>query len=100
MRKCPECESSMKELKAKTLDGVEYSYFKCSKCGKEILDIKQLHNVAQKYRTLKKYNVKLSKWGLSLGLRIPKELVKKYSLKNEEEVTIIPEEDSIRIIPA
>ena len=31
---------------------------------------------------LKKYQVKLSKWELSSGLRIPKELVKKYSLKD------------------
>ncbi|MBI2549529.1 AbrB/MazE/SpoVT family DNA-binding domain-containing protein [Candidatus Woesearchaeota archaeon] len=36
---------------------------------------------------------------MSLGLRIPKELVEKYNLKNEEEVTIIPEEKSIRIVP-
>ncbi|MBI2139166.1 AbrB/MazE/SpoVT family DNA-binding domain-containing protein [Candidatus Woesearchaeota archaeon] len=100
MRKCAECRGVMQELKAKTPEDVWYSYYKCGKCGEEIVDMKQLHHVAEKYRTLKKYNVKLSKWGLSLGLRIPKELVKRYGLKDEEEVAIIPEEKGIRIVAA
>mgnify|MGYP001610322871 FL=1 len=88
----------MQQLKAKTPEGIEYHYYKCNEDGEEIVDMKQLHEVAEKYRILKKYNVKLSKWGLSLGLRIPKELVEKYKLKNEKEVSIIPEKTGIRII--
>jgi len=98
MRKCNECGEMMNELKAGTPEGVEYSYYKCGKCGEEIVDMKQLHQVAEQYRTLKRYQVKLSKWGLSLGLRIPKELVEKYGLKDNEEVAIIPEKKGIRII--
>lgn len=98
MRKCTDCGGSMQELKSKTPEGIEYNYYKCRKDGGEIVDMKQLHEVAESYRTLKKYNVKLSKWGLSLGLRIPKELVDKYKLKNEKEVSIIPEKKGIRII--
>ena len=98
MRKCTECKGTMQEFKAKTPEGIEYSYYKCKKCGEEIVDMKQLHAVAEKYRILKKYQVKLSKWGLSLGLRIPKELVEKYKLKTAEEVSIIPEKKGIRII--
>ena len=60
----------------------------------------QLHEVAEQYRTLKRYNVKLSKWGLSLGIRIPKELVKRYDLKNDGEVSIIPEKKGIKILPS
>lgn len=100
MKKCTECKGNMKELIAKTLEGFEYKYFKCEKCGEEILDMNQLHNVAEKYRAMKRFNAKISKWGMSLGVRIPKELVKRYHLKNEEEVAIIPEEKGIRIIPA
>ena len=98
MRKCTECGSTMQQLKAKTPEGIEYNYYKCKKGGEEIVDMKQLHDVAESYRILKKYNVKLSKWGLSLGLRIPKELVEQYKLKNEKEVSIIPEKSGIRII--
>ena len=98
MRKCSECEGKVKEFKAKTPENVEYSYYRCNECGEEIVDRKQLHKVAERYRTLKKYNVKLSKWGLSLGLRIPKELVKRYNLKDNGEVSIMPEKKGIKII--
>ena len=90
----------MKESKAKTPDGVEYNYFRCQKCGEEIVDMKQLHAVADKYRHMKKFNAKISKWGMSLGVRIPKELAQKYHLENNSEVTIIPEDEGMRIILA
>ena len=97
---CSACKIKMKELSAKTPEGVIYHYFKCGKCGEEIVDMKQLHNVAQKYREMKTFRAKMSKWGLSLGVRIPKELVKKYHFKDNKEVVIIPEDKGIKIIPA
>ena len=99
MRKCSECSGEMKSLKAKTPEDIEYSYYKCKECGEEIVDMKQLHEVAESYRVLKRYHVKLSKWGLSLGLRIPKELVKKYDLKAKEEIVIIPDKKVMKIVP-
>ena len=98
MKKCTECSGIMKQLKAKTPEGIEYNYFKCRKCGEEILNMAQLHDVAEQYRKMKKYNVKLSKWGLSLGFRIPKELVQKYNLRDDKEVSIIPEKSGLKII--
>lgn len=87
MRKCSECEGKMKEFAAKTPEGIGYTYFKCEKCGEEVLNMQQLHNVAEKYRDLKRYHAKISKWGQSLGIRIPKDLVKKYNFEDEKEVT-------------
>ena len=100
MKKCSECSGSMKEMKGKTPEGVDYRYYKCASCGEEIVDIKQLHQVAEKYRAIKSFHVKLSKWGLSLGVRIPKEIVKKYNLKDNEEIIIIPEEKEIKLVPS
>src|SRR3990167_7598239 len=100
MKKCSECKSEMKELIDKTSEGVEYKYFKCNKCGEEILDMSQLHNVAEKYREMKRFHAKISKWGMSLGVRIPKELAQKYKFRDNEEVTMIPEKEGIKIIPA
>ena len=100
MKTCSECQGKMIEESAKTPEGISYKYFKCNNCGEEIVNMEQLHNVANKYRFMKKYHVKLSKWGLSLGLRIPKELAKKYNFKEEKEVTIIPEDKCIKIIPS
>lgn len=98
MKKCSECRREMKELTAKTPEGVEYTYFKCNKCGEEILNMSQLHNVAEKYREMKRFHAKISKWGMSLGLRIPKELVKKYNFKDNKEVIMIPDKEGIKII--
>jgi len=64
----------------------------------EVLGMKELHEVALRYRKMKKYSAKITRRGLSLGLRIPAELVKRYKIKNKEELTIIPEENGFRIL--
>lgn len=99
-KKCSDCNGEMEVLKDRMPEGISYEYYRCKKCGEEVLDMKQLHDVAKKYRIMKRYNVKLSKWGNSLGLRLPKELAKKYNLKSNKEVIIIPQEKGIKIIPA
>jgi len=96
--KCAKCENKMINKKGITPEGFEYDYSTCTNCGEEIVDLKQLHEVAQKYREMKKYSVKISKWGDSLAMRIPKELVKEYNLKSEKRITLIPESKSIKII--
>jgi DNA-directed RNA polymerase subunit RPC12/RpoP len=97
MKKCT-CGKEMKELVGKTPDGVKYNYFRCNSCGEEILDMKQLHSVAEQYRVMKKFNAKLSKWGLSVGLRIPKEILKRHNLKPNKDVFIIDEERGFRVV--
>jgi antitoxin component of MazEF toxin-antitoxin module len=64
------------------------------------VDMQQLHAVAEKYRIIKTYQARLSKWGMSLGVRIPQELVKRYKLHEKSDVAIIPEKGGIRIVPA
>ena len=96
MKKCSECKEEMKEMKGRTPEGVEYKYYRCSKCGYEIVDMKQLHEVAEKYREMKRYHAKLTPWGKSLGLRIPKELAEKYKFKGER--TVVPEDKGLRIV--
>lgn len=96
--KCTKCSGKMAEKSGATPEGVEYHYHKCVECGEEIVDMAQLHAVAEKYRKMKRYTAKLSRWGESMGLRIPKELVKKYKLKENEELSLIPEEKAIKIM--
>ena len=98
MRKCTECGKGMKKLSAKTVDNISYDYYKCTSCGDSILNMDQLGELAEKYRIMKKYRAKLSRWGKSLGLRIPKDLEKEY-FKGHKEVNIIPEKGYIKIIP-
>lgn len=95
---CPKCAGKMVEKKGMTPEGVGYAYSLCGKCGEEIVNMKQLHAVAQQYRETKRYTAKISKWGDSLAVRIPKELAKKYNMKQNGEVTLIPEKEAIKII--
>lgn len=87
----------MAEKAGKTPEGVSYKYFQCSKCGEEIVDMKQLHSVANRYRTMKQFRVKVTKWGSSLGIRIPKELTLQYNFGDE--ISLVPEKNGIRIVP-
>ena len=99
MRTCSSCRKIMTERVGKTPEGVTYKYYRCDSCGEEVLDMKQLHEVAERYRNMRKYRVKLSKWGLSFGLRIPKELVKTNKLDRTKEVEIIEEKVGFRVLP-
>jgi predicted RNA-binding Zn-ribbon protein involved in translation (DUF1610 family) len=99
MKKCGDCGGSMKEKAAVTPEGIKYKYYKCGKCGEEIVNMHQLRDVAVKYRALKLYHAKMSRWGQSLGLRIPKSLAERYKFRPNEEVTIIPEKEGIRVVP-
>ena len=71
---CPKCRGRMSEGRDTTPEGVEYRFFRCAKCGEELVHMKQLHDLAQKYREMKEYRAKVSKWGESLAVRIPKDL--------------------------
>ena len=97
--KCPECGGKREVRTSKTIEGIPYKYHSCKKCGEEVLDMDQLHKVAQKFREMKRYRAKITKWGNSLGIRIPQDLTKKYKFKDKEEVLIIPEEKGIKLVP-
>lgn len=94
MKTCMLCKGEMEEHTSK-VDGLPYSYFKCKKCGDEVLTVDQLQKVAKEYREMKRFRIKLNKWGLSLGLRIPKEIVTKYKLSDNKEVLLTEEKDRI-----
>jgi predicted RNA-binding protein with EMAP domain len=100
MKKCFECNKIMKEMESETPEGIKYCYFRCENCGEEVVDMRQLHDIAQEYRKMKKFSVRISKWGTSLGLRIPKELTKRYNLKESDEVIIVPDDKCLRVILA
>lgn len=88
----------MKKLKSTTPEGFSYRYYSCPACKEEIVDMKQLHSVEENYRKHKQYHAKLTKWGQSIGLRIPKELSQKYNLDDNNEVLLVQEKDGIKIV--
>jgi hypothetical protein len=97
MKKCSQCGKITTVKSSMLKDSTPYNYYSCT-CGEHFLDMKQLHEVAEIYRERKRNVAKLSRWGVSLGVRIPKDIVQRYKLKEKSSVTFVPEEGSIRII--
>lgn len=82
-------------------DGIEFEAFRCSSCGEEIMDMKQLKVLASKYRKLRKAkDIIFSKWGNSIAVRIPKEIVEEYHIKSGKHGILTKDKESIKIIPA
>jgi len=100
--KCPICAGLMKKISDKMeQDGVAFEAFKCGSCGEEIMNMKQLHSLAQKYRKLRQAKeIKFSKWGNSIAVRIPSEIVEEYHIKSGKQGILTKDKDGIRIIPA
>ena len=97
--KCTECGGVMHHARGEMPDGIPYERWDCS-CGESVLDMNQLGKLAKRYREMKRHRVKVCKWGGSLGIRIPKALTEKYGIDSDDEMTIIPEKDGMRIINA
>ena len=80
-------------------DGIEFEAYKCSKCGEEIMTMKQLKVLANKYRKLKNAKeIKFAKWGNSIAVRIPNEIAKEYSIKSGKQGLITKDKNGIKII--
>ena len=99
-RPCHNCGTEMKKQSGMTNDGLNYVFFKCVGCGSELASTDQLQEIAAQSRALKTYSAKITKWGASLGIRIPKELATTHNITHNEEVVIVPEKGGFRVVPS
>lgn len=58
---CSKCEIKMKEFKGKNPNNMEFNYYKCSKCGKEEVDMNQFNIMMKKNEILEKKKLKVPK---------------------------------------
>lgn len=80
--------------------GFNYRYWKCKKCGEEILDTKQLQDAAYRWKKFVKIpKATISRWGTTLAMRIPKEVVEKQKIRVGKKVLIFPEKYGFKVIP-
>lgn len=93
---CIECRSRREE-RTGVIGGVSQRYWKCTRCGDEVVDMEQLHEAAEKWRTLK--GATFSKWGAAVAIRIPKELARQQKIRAGQEALIAPEKTGFRVIP-
>lgn len=100
--KCPICnKGEMKKTKdIIKQDGIEFEAFKCVSCDEEIMNMNQLKVLANKYRKLRKAKeITFAKWGNSIAVRIPSEIVNEYNIKSGKQGIVTKEKRGIRIIP-
>ena len=100
--KCPIClKESMEQIKdVMVQDGIDFEAYRCSKCGEEIMTMKQLKVLAGKYRTLRKAKeVTFAKWGNSLAVRIPSEIAEEYNIGAGKHGILTKDKQGFKITP-
>lgn len=100
--KCPTCLKETMELVKDTMeqDEVDFDAYRCSKCGEEIMTMKQLKVLAGKYRVLRKAKeVTFAKWGNSIAVRIPSDIVEEYGFDVGKHGLLKKDKEGIKIIP-
>ncbi|MBS3109181.1 AbrB/MazE/SpoVT family DNA-binding domain-containing protein [Candidatus Woesearchaeota archaeon] len=92
----------MKKIRGKIeQDGIDFDAYRCPNCQEEIMDMKQLNELAQKYRKLRKAKeITFAKWGNSIAVRIPSEIADEFNISEGKHGTLTKEKDGIRIIPS
>ncbi len=100
--KCPYCRVKMQAKK--DLFGseqIEFEEFQCPKCGEELLTMDQLKELGEKHKQWRNaQRVKFSKWGNSIGIRIPQEVITQLHIKAGGIALVKTEKNSIKIVPA
>ena len=98
--KCPKCgsETSLKK-EALQKSGLDYESHYCTKCREGFVDMKQLDELAKKEKTLRDAKkTKISRWGNSLAVRIPKEFATELKITPGKHVLVSRENKALKII--
>ena len=99
---CPLCKGKMNIVKdIMPKEKVDFEAYQCEKCGEQLINMQQLKVLAKKYRDLRKAKDTIfAKWGNSLAVRIPIEILGEMGIKEGTHALIKREKDAIKIVPA
>ena len=100
--KCAVCNKGTMETIKDVMeqDGLAFEAYKCSNCGEEIMDMKQLKSLATKYRKLRNAKeIIFSKWGNSIAVRIPSHIAAAYHITSGKRGILTKDKAGIKIIP-
>ncbi len=95
-KKCVECMGKTSLVRG-TRKGVEYSTYKCEKCGMEIMTLGQASSYLDAAQSAK--IVSLSMWGRAVGLRIPATIAKKFNLRAHGKAMISEKKTGFLVTP-
>ncbi len=80
---------------------IDFKGIHCPKCGEEFLTMEQLKELGEKHKVWRESQKStFTKWGNSLGIRIPSELVAALKIKPGRTAYITREKNAIKIVPA
>jgi hypothetical protein len=80
-------------------DNVGFTAYQCAKCGESLLNMRQLGELAGKYRALRKAKkITFSKWGNSLAVRIPQDFAKDLDIKEGDHALLKKTESGLEIV--
>ncbi len=99
---CPVCNKGMMEKSNDAIkqDGIEFEIMRCSSCKEELLTMEQLKSVADQYRQLRKAKeVTFSKWGNSIAVRIPNDVVEEYHITTGMSALLTRDKNRISLRP-
>ncbi len=96
---CYKCNIEMLEKAGMDKQGFEYMLWHCPKCRDEFLDMGQLHELAEKYRALRRAEkAKFAQWGNSVALRIPKAMAKAFKIVPGKTALLMKEKNAIKLV--
>lgn len=100
--KCPYCKVEMVEIHGEFgPEKIDFQGAHCPKCGEEFLTMEQLKELGEKHKTWRESQKSIfSKWGNSIGIRIPSELVAALKIKPGATAYVKREKNAIKIVPA
>ncbi len=81
-------------------DSIAFETYKCTACGEELMNSRQLKGLADKYRQLRKAReITFATWGNSIAVRIPRRMVEQYRIAPGKHGLLVGEKEGMRIIP-
>lgn len=94
-----DCGGKFEKVSGVTEESVACTAWKCSKCGEEILDMKQAKQLAKALENV--YHTTISKWGKAVAIRIPARVVRQQHLRIGQKAHVIPEAEGngFRVVP-
>mgnify|MGYP001561410802 FL=1 len=94
---CPNCKKKMETSVFDVGYNIKVESLHCKNCGFNITEDKRLNDALSTLRKRMSKDVKIVRIGEGLGLRIPNEIVKSYNLKKGKTLSLIVEEDGLKI---
>ena len=97
LKKCTECGSARVYLATGKYKGIPYTSYRCKECGDEVFTMEQAKSLANAVEDARK--VTFSKWGETLAVRIPADVVRRLHLKPKSKGKLIEEANGFKIVP-